>query len=278
MHPAVYIDWGPIEFVTSAYRIALIAAALIAVGGTVLVGARSGLKLRLMLAIAAIGGMGALAGARILGAANTGTSLLAVSFGAFSIWGAIAGGLAAILVVVKYAGCQRQLGTILDAAVVPVGLAIAVSRTGCLCAGCCFGMPTHAPWGITYPRGSSAHIANLESTGALGDLFAGPVPVHPVPIYDGGAALLAAAVAVVINRRLVQPGFAPPGSMAMGFVAVYGIARVVIEAYRFHPVDPGLLSAVGWQVLFASVAVAALTALWHGVRSRSSQIVVERAT
>ncbi len=265
MHPAIYVDLGPLGFAISAYRLAMITAAVVAVAGTVFVGIRRGLPARQMIAAGAMGAVGAVAGARILGALNTATPLLELSVGAFSIWGAIVGGSLGIWGAARLN--SQPVGRFFDAAAIPAGIAIAVSRGGCWCAGCCFGAPSHAPWAVTYPRGSSAHIANLDSGGSLGDLFAAPPAVHPVPIYDGGAALLAVAAAIFVGRRLVRRGFLPPGSAALALVAVYATARIAIETVRFHVAEPALLGEAGWQAAFAGVALAAGVALWRGARA-----------
>ena len=235
MHPAVFIDWGPIEVAVSAYRLALVVAALVVVVGTAFFGIRRGVPPAVVMTAIVAGTVGAVIGARLLGAANTDTSLFAWSVGAFSIWGAIGGGSLGMLLALRVGWWRRPVpvGQLFDAAAVPVGLAIAVSRTGCLCAGCCFGMPTHAPWGVTYPRGSNAHVANLDSSGIFESLFGGPPAVHPVPVYDGGAAIVAALVAVWVHRRYVRDGSAAPGTVAAAFIAVYASARIVIETYRF---------------------------------------------
>jgi prolipoprotein diacylglyceryltransferase len=261
MHPAVVLDWGPFHLAASAYRLALIAAAFVAVAGTALVAVHRGVTVRRSVAVVAAGAVGALIGARLLGAVNSGSTLFDPSFGAFSVWGGVGGGIVAGGLAWKL--CLRSplpAGVLLDAAVVPAGLAIGVARTGCLCAGCCFGLPTHVPWGVTYPSGSNAHIASLDSPNLLDRLFSGPLPVHPVPVYDGAAALAAAGMAWWVYRRFVRTGRLRSGSAGAVFVGVYAAARTAIELVRFHPPDPGLLGAGGWQLIFIAISVASL--LW----------------
>jgi phosphatidylglycerol:prolipoprotein diacylglycerol transferase len=58
-------------------------------------------------------------------------------------------------------------------------LAIAIQRTfGCFLAGCCYGKPTHLPWGVIFPKASRA-----------GSHFPG-IPLHPTQLYYGTAAWL----------------------------------------------------------------------------------------
>jgi prolipoprotein diacylglyceryltransferase len=240
-------------------------AAVLAVVGTLLVAVRRGVPIRRALITVLAGGVGAAIGARLVGAAGTGTSVFEPSFGAFSIWGAVGGGLVAGSVSWPLSGrVAVPAGIMLDAAVVPAGLAIGVARTGCMCAGCCFGLPTHLPWGITYPSGSNAHVANLGSSNLLDRLFLGPPPVHPVPVYDGGSALIAAGVAWWVHHRFVRTGAMRPGTSGAVFIGIYASARAIIEIVRYHPPDPQLLGAGGWQALFCVIAVGAAVWTWRG--------------
>ena len=266
MHPAVVVDWGPLHLAVSAYRLAMTTAAVLAVVGTLLVAVRRGVPIRRALVAVLAGGAGAAIGARLVGAAGTGNSVFEPSFSAFSIWGAVGGGLVAGSVSWRLSGrVAVAAGIMLDAASVPAGLAIGVARTGCMCAGCCFGLPTHLPWGITYPSGSNAHVANLASSNLLDRLFLGPPPVHPVPVYDGGSALIAAGVAWWVHHRFVRTGKARPGSGGAAFIATYAAARAIIEHFRFHPPDPRLLGPGAWQLLFVAIALGSATWLWRGL-------------
>ncbi len=265
MHPAVVVDWGPLHVAVSAYRLAMVVAAAVAVAGTLLTAIRRGIPTRRALATVVAGGAGAVLGARLVGAAGTGSGLFELSFTAFSIWGAIGGALAAGVLVWKFhRGGALSAGMMLDAAVVPAGLAIGVARTGCFCAGCCFGLPTHVPWGVTYPSGSNAHIASINSGDLLDRIFLGPPAVHPVPVYDGGAALVAAGVAWWVHRRYVRTGTLRPGTSGAVFIGIYASARAIIEMVRYHPPDPQLLGAGGWQALFCVIAAGAAVWTWRG--------------
>ena len=276
MHPAIVIDWGPVHVAVSAYRLALATAAFVACGGVALAAIGRGLPRRRVAATVSVAALGAVAGARIVGSVDTGTPLFALSIGAFSIWGAMAGGLAAgALAWRPWRRSHMPAGMLLDAAAIPAGLAIGIARTGCLCAGCCFGLPTHVPWGVTYPPGSNAHVANLSSSHLLDTLFAGSPPVHPIPVYDGGAALAAAGVAWWVHRRLVLTGRARPGSGGAAFIATYGLARAVVEHFRFHPPDPGLLGPGAWQLVFATIALGSITWLLRGLGYQVANGTVE---
>lgn len=264
----IHVDWGPVEFVVSSYRVMLIAAGIAAAVTFLVLVRRRGLMDRRIVVAAISFAVGALAGARILGTINTDATLatlLAARAGHFSIWGGIAGGVAAVLIVAALSNRSARagetsvfsIGEFLDVAAPSVGIGIAVARVGCWMAGCCFGLPTSLPWGVRYPAGSPAHIAYAGSTGSLFDSFAGPPPVHPVPLYEIAAALSGAAIALWAWHRFVKPGRWIPGGSAAVFVAWYSGWRFLIEFVR-HESPGSPLSGSAWQIVFAVIAATAV--------------------
>ena len=67
----------------------------------------------------------------------------------------------------------------------------AVGRLGCLLAGCCYGHPTDAPWGVTFTNPLAA--ANV---GTPLD-----VSLHPTQLYESVAALVILGVLLAFERR-----------------------------------------------------------------------------
>lgn len=102
-----------------------------------------------------------------------------------------------------------------------IALAQGVGRMGCLLAGCCYGQPTEAPWGITFT--STLAAANVGTP--LG------VPLHPTQIYESAAVLLILGVLLAGERRWQ----AFPGRTFWTYLLLYGVARIVIELYRGDP-------------------------------------------
>jgi phosphatidylglycerol---prolipoprotein diacylglyceryl transferase len=80
------------------------------------------------------------------------------------------------------------------------------------------------------------------------------LPVHPVELYEAGAALAIFAALVAVRRRRRFAGHA-----FVALVLIYGIARLLLESLRGDP-ERGLwgpLSASQWIAL-ASFALVAL--------------------
>src|SRR5438132_974386 len=73
-------------------------------------------------------------------------------------------------------------------------------RIGCLLAGCCFGAPCAAPWGLAFPRGSVAYD-DLDAGGALAWGASRTMPLHPTQLYEALGELAIFALLVALERR-----------------------------------------------------------------------------
>jgi phosphatidylglycerol:prolipoprotein diacylglycerol transferase len=113
----------------------------------------------------------------------------------------LGGGLAAGFTVLAL---RRWLGlswAVLDAMALPLCVALAVQCVGCLLTGCCFGLPTTGPWGLTYAAGSLPWLAQVQ---------AGLVPitaVHSLPVVP--AQLLALLLCVAVGGVLLATRHRP---------------------------------------------------------------------
>ena len=102
-----------------------------------------------------------------------------------------------------------------------IALAQGVGRMGCLLAGCCYGQPTEAPWGITFT--STLAAANVGTP--LG------IALHPTQVYEAVAVLLILGVLLAGERRWR----AFPGRTFWTYLLLYGVARIGIELFRGDP-------------------------------------------
>lgn len=89
-----------------------------------------------------------------------------------------------------------------------------IARLGCLCAGCCHGLPTSQPWGLTYcdPEG----FAPLH------------VPLHPTQVYSS----LALLAIFFILRFGVARSALRPGTILWSYLALEGTERFIIDFWR----------------------------------------------
>lgn len=225
------------------------------------VGYRRGWPPAAWLLVLAAAGIGGALGTRIfsLGIADLQVLLtdgVLPEAGTRRIPGAVAGALLAA-VGARWALGLRQ--SILDPLAYGGLAALAVVRVGCFLAGCCFGTPTEAPWGLTYAEGSFAHGFHLAH-GIVEAGAAAPHPVHPIPLYDIAFALLGLALLPALGRRLRQPG-----SLCWAAVGGYAACRFVQDVARANEVEAFAgLTAV--QLACAMAAVAALA--WVVVSER----------
>lgn len=92
-----------------------------------------------------------------------------------SILGAIAGIILSAWIAGKICGKKES---VLDLIAISFPLGMAVQRFGCLFAGCCHGIITSMPWGITYGPGSKPFIEQ-QQLGLIPIDASSSLAVHP---------------------------------------------------------------------------------------------------
>lgn len=107
-------------------------------------------------------------------------------------------------------------------------LGIAIGRLGCFFNGCCFGFPTHLPWGVRFPAGSPAACVFPEQC------------VHPTQLYENVYTLLIFAFLMLYDRRP-----RPTGRITGLFLLLYGVARFLNEQFRWYESEMVLWRGAG---------------------------------
>jgi phosphatidylglycerol---prolipoprotein diacylglyceryl transferase len=98
-----------------------------------------------------------------------------------------------------------------------VVLGQAVGRLGCFAAGCCYGRPASVPWAVTFHDDYAHRIVGTPLA----------TPLHPTQIYESLACLVIFGILVAMaDRKRFH------GQIALGYVALYGVARFIIEFFR----------------------------------------------
>ncbi len=187
--------------------------------------------------LAIVGGLaGAIAGAFlagwvmvVLGAAKPHGNIPLVA----SELGLLLGGGAAVMAILLRA--TVAIWPAVDRAVVAVTLAQAISRTGCIAAGCCFGRPASGPLALPLPDVSGAVCPRYPTQLAMVVFHLAMVPL-----------LLAA------ERRWASR----PGVTASLYVLTFALVRIVLEPFR-GDVWPLMWGLTGTQLLSILVALAA---------------------
>ena len=140
-----------------------------------------------------------------------------------------------------------------DTFVVPVALAIAIGRIGCLMYGCCYGIETNQHWGLRFP--------NAPDGGSL--------LRHPTQLYELAFHTLFALLAY----RAVRAGSARTNVMKGNWMPTYIVAYA---AYRFlseflRPEARMLAGLTFYQWSSIAIAIGFSALIIDRMRSRRSQ-------
>jgi phosphatidylglycerol:prolipoprotein diacylglycerol transferase len=230
---------------------------------------RQQIAVRVTLLMVLIGAPAGVWGARLLDMIEYGSEYSSVSMAlarnGSSIYGAF---FASFLVVAILARLLRvPLLRMLDGAAPALALSEAITRLGCFCAGCCYGVPWDGPWAVTFPQSSFA-FSDLRLRGVLGVTATQTVPLHPVQLY-GTAIMLLVTIGLVwrFARR------AHDGEVFALFLIAYGAERLLLAPFRMEV----LASMKVFSVLFIVVGLLVLSVARHSALAKKLVIADERA-
>ncbi|MFZ0412876.1 MAG: prolipoprotein diacylglyceryl transferase, partial [Candidatus Acidiferrales bacterium] len=144
------------------------------------------------------------------------------SLNTFQSGGTFYGGfVGALALVAAYTYVQRMsIVAVLDTFAAGLPLGHAIGRLGCFAAGCCYGKPTTAAWGVTFKNPAAAQLAGTP----LG------VKLHPTELYEAAAEFLNFLILVWLGKRQTFRG-----QMMATYFILYGIERGLIEFVRGDP-------------------------------------------
>ncbi len=106
-----------------------------------------------------------------------------------------------------------------DTIIPAMAFGIFLTRIGCFLNGCCYGLPC---------EGHSHFCVVFPPEGVAGSMFPG-VPLIPTQLYSSAYGLAILAILLVAERWQRFDGF-----LFYLFVILYGIARFVIDLYRYY--------------------------------------------
>ncbi|HSE31729.1 MAG TPA: prolipoprotein diacylglyceryl transferase [Pyrinomonadaceae bacterium] len=147
-----------------------------------------------------------------------------------------------------------------DACAPGIALGNFFGRQGCFAAGCCWGKPTHLPWGMKFTE------LGHEITGVPIDTY-----LHPTQLYESFAMLLVCLFLLWLHKRR-----AFSGQVILAYALLYSVIRFAIEFVRNDPRGDilGLTTLTGLstsQLISLVVGIGALI-LWI-VRRRRAQAI-----
>jgi phosphatidylglycerol---prolipoprotein diacylglyceryl transferase len=129
--------------------------------------------------------------------------------------------------------------TMADIAAPGIALGQAVSRLGCLTAGCCFGKPTQMPWGITFTNQYAYENVGVPLN----------IPLHPTQIYEA-----IGSFCLFLFLMFYFPKKKTKGEIILLYVIGYALMRFIVEFFRGDERDfvfYGLLSTSQLIAIFA---------------------------
>lgn len=150
----------------------------------------------------------------------------------FVIYGAIGGGALAMYLYSRKK--SWNIVEMLDMTVPGLAIAQGFGRVGCFLAGCCYGVETKLPIGVTFPKGS------LAPTG---------IHVHPTQIYSSIFDFLLGFMLLYYSKKEKQKG-----KIVGLYLIVYSIGRFLVEFLRDDPRgNIGILSTSQFIAIFTLV-------------------------
>ncbi len=169
-----------------------------------------------------------------------------VNEGGMAIWGAILGGVVALLAYLAYK--RIAVWPVLDATAPGLILGQSIGRVGCLINGDAWGGPTGGDWGIVYTNPKALLPADLIG-----------VPTHPYPIYEIAWNMLVLALLWRLRRRSM-----PAGTLFMTYVVLYSLGRFFVSFVRQEVVVAfGLQQAQVISLIGFLAGLAFMVVLWR---------------
>ncbi|GIM29035.1 diacylglyceryl transferase [Clostridium polyendosporum] len=150
----------------------------------------------------------------------------------FVIYGSIIGGILAIYIYCRI--MKWNVLDIVDLTIPSLPLAQGFGRIGCFLAGCCYGVPTRLPIGITFPDNCLAPSA---------------VSLYPTQLVSALFDFLLAAFLLWFDSRNKKAG-----RVFGAYLIIYSIGRFAIEFFRYDPRGSvGILSTSQFIAIFTLI-------------------------
>jgi len=255
-------------FSQSAYGVLVALAFLVALTVIARLARRAGLNSDVIVNLGILCGISAMVGAKVLMylvdipyyIRNPGEIF---SMSSLRAGGIFYGGLIAALIAAALYMRRHHLPALLTADIFAPGIALGhgIGRLGCFAAGCCWGVPTNLPWGVTFTNPLSHELVGVPLD----------IKLHPTQLYESAAEFLIFGILYWRIRHRHEPG-----AIISLYLILYSTARFLVEFVRDHPGEPnpfgGPLNTSQW----ISLILAALGAAYFLLRTRVGLAVQHR--
>lgn len=140
-----------------------------------------------------------------------------------SVLGGMIGSLAGLLICLWYLNVSWKVVDYFSF-VIPLGLVF--TRMGCFLAGCCYGTPTDANWGVAYSTGAGAFHNHIQHNLIPGtDQYS--LLIHPVQVYE-----IVGCLVILILLYTSRKHFKATGSLLVFSSLLYACLRFITEFFR----------------------------------------------
>jgi phosphatidylglycerol:prolipoprotein diacylglycerol transferase len=169
------------------------------------------------------------------------------------------GGLVAAIITALWYFRKHRLAPWQMADIIAPAIALGhgVGRLGCFSAGCCYGKPTNSFLGVVFKDDYAHQIVGVPLGASL----------HPTQLYEAAAEFLIFLVLILLSRKKRFDG-----QIFWTYVALYAIARFVIEFFRGDPrgyVFGGAISTSQFiGIIMFGTAMIALAVLRRGPKPK----------
>ncbi len=180
--------------------------------------------------------------------------------------GVFYGGFIAAVIVALWYFRRYELPTwkVADIAAPAVAIGHAIGRLGCFAAGCCYGIPTEMPWGVTFTSAYSGTLVGVPLQ----------IPLHPTQLYG-----FLTNLALFAGLLWFYPRKKFDGQVFWVYVLAYSVIRFVLELMRGDPrgsLFNGALSTSQFiAIIAATIALGMLARLASRTGSEEAKVAAE---
>ncbi len=265
MHPVVSLELAGHMIKVGSYQLFAVLAALLGSITAIFMLRRIKAGFLQAVLLIAVSGCGFLTGARLWNYAvnfhayDENFRIWTLKLAGFSVYGGILGAMAVLIPFSRL--IRKTVYELLDALVLPAGLAFAIARIGCYLNGCCSGRPTDSFVGVRFPSKSGLAGVLGESFPLIGSIHR---PVYPTQLFEMALALLGLILPV-----WVYLGKKPPVGVCFLIYFIWaGAMRLLVLPFR-ELSYPSLVVKAVYPLLYAVMIVTASVLLAARLRSRS---------